>query len=384
MDDESTMGIPTPNVDTWSESVVITQGVLESTYDDTVILSPAAGRSVRRLVYVDNYGGRGVWEKIKKGEMPSQHLRGCLQLVRQGYEIALSEPLPDFYLWRRPLPHDLKLLKLVRWAGKDGIIFCGHNVLYWLLILKKLAIIKCSVVSHVWAREPLDFARAHSGIIALTAAGAEHARMLAPNVTTAHLGWGADLSIYPRMLYDPQMFFSCGIAGRDFMTLSLAATSWGGPVTVFTSGRTPNLEWSSNVDVVDSGKGWNFEAKRISYRQLLEKYHARSVASLLVLREDRTEYQAWGFTELLEALAMARPVVMTKSGALATQIDLEKEGCGLFVPPGDPHALACAMRQLAEDRSRAERMGQRARQLAESYYNLQRYAKDLHAFFEAL
>ena len=67
-----------------------------------------------------------MWEKIKTGDMPPHHLRGCLQLVRMGYEVAIVEPLPDFYFNRRALPHDLKLLKLVRhWLGPEGIVFCG-------------------------------------------------------------------------------------------------------------------------------------------------------------------------------------------------------------------------------------------------------------------
>ena len=363
----------------------VTRGIVEGDYRSVVVLTPANGQSLRRVVYLDGYGGRSMWQKIKNGDVPPHHLRGCLELVRMGYEVALAEPLPDFYLWRRPIPHDFALLPLVReWLGPDGIVFCGHNVLYWLLPLRMLGLIKCRVVSNLWAREPLNFAKAHSGIVALTPAGAEQARKLAPDVRVAQLGWGADLSVYPRLPYDPQAFFSCGIALRDFKTLSLAAARWGGSVTIVSPGHIDGVTWSPNVDVVDGGRGWNFENKRLSYEELLRNYYARSTASLLILREDAAQYTAIGFTELIEALAMARPIIMTRTGALPTQLDVEREGCGVFVPPGDVRALADAMQSLANDRPGAERMGQRARLLAESYYNIDRYARELHAFFEKL
>ena len=363
----------------------VTRGIVEGNFQNAVVLTPAIGNVTRRLLYLDNYGGRAMWQRIKTGDMPPHHLRGCLELARKGYEVALGEPLPDFYLWRRPLPHDLALLPVVReWLGPDGLIFCGHNVLYWLLPLKRLGLIKCSIVSHLWAREPLNFAKAHSGIVALTPAGAEQARALAPNVKVAQLGWGADLSVYPRLPYNPQTFFSCGIALRDFKTLSLAAAEWGGSVTVISPGQIDGVSWSPNVQVVNSGKGWNFQDKRVSYDELLHKYYARNIASLLVLKEDPAQYTAIGFTELVEALAMARPIIMTRTGALPAQVDVEKEGCGVFVPPGDVQALAGAMRQLADDTTAAQRMGQRARLLAERYYNIDRYARDLHAFFDTI
>src|SRR5215471_18950461 len=113
--------------------------LVESRLDGHVLLSSGTGTLNRRLIYLDSYGGLKVWEKIKGGDLPPHHLRGCIELARMGYEVLLAEPLPDFYLHRNPLPHDLRLVRLVTsWLGPDGVVFCGHNVLYWLLFLKKL------------------------------------------------------------------------------------------------------------------------------------------------------------------------------------------------------------------------------------------------------
>ena len=154
--------------------------------------------------------------QVKQGLVAPHHLRGCLELVRMGYEVALAEPLPDFWTFRRrPFPHDLRLWKMVRcWLGREGIIFCGHNVLVWMPLLKAVGLVRCHIVSNIFGCEELPLSRSHSGIITLTPPGATHARKLAPKVKVAHLGWGADLSVFPKLSYQPDAFFSCGITLR--------------------------------------------------------------------------------------------------------------------------------------------------------------------------
>ena len=131
-----------------------------------------------------------MWEKIKKGEVPPHHLRGCLELVRMGYEVAIAEPLADVNLRRRPVPHDLRLLKMFRsWLKRDDIVYCGHNVLFWLPLLNALGVLRRPIVSHLFGREDLPVSRGHNGIIALTPAGAEKVKGLRLGAKVVHLGW---------------------------------------------------------------------------------------------------------------------------------------------------------------------------------------------------
>ena len=81
---------------------------------------------------------------------------------------------------------------------------------------------------------------------------------------------------------------------------------------------------------------------------------------------------------------MARPVIITKTNALPTEIDVEKAGCGIYVPPNDPDALADAIRFIANNPDKAEAMGEAGYRLCEKRYNIERYGKDLHTFFESL
>jgi hypothetical protein len=376
-------GIEAPRV---VESNRVTKGLVERVEHGIIVLSPAHRRPCRRILHVNGYGGRYVWERIKSGQVPGHQLLGCLELVRMGYEVALAEPVPDFALYRRPVPHDLSLLGIVRsWLGPNGIVFCGHNVLYWLPLLRRLHALDCRIVSLLYAREPLHVGSGHAGVLSLTPAGAEQARRLAPRAKIGHLGWGVDLGFVPHLPYNPEWFFSCGIANRDFGTLCAAACQTRRKIHVIYPGSSSVLRWPENVSLFDGGPGWLTDrTKRLTLPDLIRDYYPRSAATLVVMRSDPTEFTANGFTNVLEAMALGQPVIVTRTGALPGEIDVEKAGCGLHVPPEDPESLARAIEELAADPRRAEAMGRMGRKLCEEHYNLNRYARDLHEFFESL
>ena len=368
------------------QCAAILDGIVEREEHGMIVLSPARERCFRRILHVNAYGGRYIWNRVKQGLLPGHQLLGCIELARMGYEIALAEPLPDFYWHRNPFPHDLKLLKMVRsWLQPDGIVFCGHNVLYWLPFLKRYGLVRCHVVSLLYAREPLNQSRAHTGIVGLTSAGAEQAKKLAPQVKVANLGWGVDLSFFPKLEYNPEWFFSCGIANRDFKTLASAAAKSSQPIRVISPGPLNGIEWPPNVHLVDGGRGWLIDkTKAITPRDVVRDYFPHSAGALVIMNNDPTEYTANGFTNLMEAMAVGQPVIMTKTGALPGEIDIEKEGCGMFVSPENAEALAEAIDFLGNNPDQAEAMGRRGRALVERRYNIERYARDLHKFFESL
>jgi glycosyltransferase involved in cell wall biosynthesis len=349
------------------------------------ILCPSGSRNGRRVLFVNNYGGEPVWRKMCRGEMPSHHLWGCIELARRGYEVALAEPLPDFNPYRRQLPHDLAFFRLVQsWLRRDDIIYCGHNVLFWLPLLKSFGVLRRRVVSLLFAREPLAFSGSHDGIIALTPTAAETASRLAPRAKVAHLGWGVNYRCFPVHAYRPKYLLHCGIAGRDFRLLNQASQLTEQHIRFIAPGRTEGLIWPPHVEIFDSGHGYNHEAKKVSFSELLHEHYAGSAAALIVTIPNPEKNHALGFTNLIEALAMGQPIIHTQTGALVDEIDVEKQGCGIGIPPGDPHALAEAMDFIMNNPTLAEAMGVVSRKLCEQHYNIERYANDLHRFFESL
>jgi glycosyltransferase involved in cell wall biosynthesis len=72
---------------------------------------------------------------------------------------------------------------------------------------------------------------------------------------------------------------------------------------------------------------------------------------------------------LLQALAMRRPVVATRVGAVPEVI--RHEETGLLVPPRDPAALAAAIAALLADPERGASLGNAGRQLVEKEFALE-------------
>src|SRR5919197_4381470 len=62
--------------------------------------------------------------------------------------------------------------------------------------------------------------------------------------------------------------------------------------------------------------------------------------------------------KLFDAMALGRPIVSTAVSMIPEILD----GCGLVVPPGDPGALAAAIRRLLERPGEARELGASARQ----------------------
>lgn len=84
----------------------------------------------------------------------------------------------------------------------------------------------------------------------------------------------------------------------------------------------------------------------------------------------------------LEWLSAGRPVVATTVGGLP---DLIEEGVtGFLIPPGNPHALAAAMKRFIEDPSLTARMGAAARRSYEERFGVERFALRTEALYEEL
>jgi glycosyltransferase involved in cell wall biosynthesis len=69
--------------------------------------------------------------------------------------------------------------------------------------------------------------------------------------------------------------------------------------------------------------------------------------------------------KLIDAMAMARPIVATEVSMIPAILD----GCGAVVSPSDPPALAKAIAQLLADPARAEDLGRRARERCIAHYS---------------
>jgi glycosyltransferase involved in cell wall biosynthesis len=84
----------------------------------------------------------------------------------------------------------------------------------------------------------------------------------------------------------------------------------------------------------------------------------------------------------IEALAAGRPVVAAAHGGLPEIV--RDRATGLLVRPGDPAALATALRQLADDPERRAAMGQAAASDARERFGLERMLDEVEGIYATL
>jgi len=112
----------------------------------------------------------------------------------------------------------------------------------------------------------------------------------------------------------------------------------------------------------------NVTVRRHEYDELRALY---SQSNLVVVPLLETDFQA-GITTILEAMAMARPVIVTRTTG---QTDVVTDGeTGLYVPPGDVNALRGAISRVLAEPDFAARLGANARKWLENNATLDRWS----------
>jgi glycosyltransferase involved in cell wall biosynthesis len=100
----------------------------------------------------------------------------------------------------------------------------------------------------------------------------------------------------------------------------------------------------------------------------------RLAAARVVALPVRENSYSGATTVLLQAMALGKPVVVTRTNAIATGYGLvDGENCRL-VPPGDADAFSRALADALRDEWRARALGARARAVAERDLTWERYA----------
>lgn len=110
----------------------------------------------------------------------------------------------------------------------------------------------------------------------------------------------------------------------------------------------------------------------------LRELYARSRFVVVPLEASDTDN---GVTVILEAMAMGKPVICSRTRG---QVDVIEEGVtGLFVPVGDARALREAMLALWHDPVRAGAMGRAGRARVERFHALERFVRDVAQAIDA-
>ena len=219
------------------------------------------------------------------------------------------------------------------------------------------------------------------GLLCLTPLTEQSCRESNPRILARFMDWAADLEMFsPCPAGEVSDYaLSVGRNERDFGTLVAAGAGLSVPIhLVAPASSLSGLKLPPNV-LRAGGPESPGDDRGLPYPELIRRMQR---ARCIVITLHRHPTTGNGYTNLLESLAVGRPVVMTRTGALA--IDLEKEGAGRYVAPGDPGELAEAIRWFHHHPTEADEMGRRARRLAESRFDLAGFGKRIVGYFHDL
>jgi glycosyltransferase involved in cell wall biosynthesis len=163
---------------------------------------------------------------------------------------------------------------------------------------------------------------------------------------------------------------SVGLEFRDYPTLMTAVRNL--DVKVVIAAASP---WSKRADTTQGQEiPANVHIQRFTQFQLRHLY---ALSRFMVMPLYEVPFQA-GVTAILEAMAMERPVICSRT---AGQNDVIRDGeNGVYVPPGDAGALRAAIQRLLQQPAEVRRLGLNARRCIETEMSLAGYVERLNQF----
>lgn len=116
-------------------------------------------------------------------------------------------------------------------------------------------------------------------------------------------------------------------------------------------------------------------------KQAMKQALAAADACLAILKP-LDWYKTTYPNKVFDYMAAGRPVLLAIDGVIRSVV--QDAAAGLFVPPGDPAALAAAVRQLAADPAASRQMGQAGRACVENNFARDQLSQQLALIFEEM
>lgn len=340
-----------------------------------------------KVLFINNYPMDKAWRDWEKCEYPAHHLWGITHLSRHGIECDILAY--ERYSLLDKIGKSFKIsyldqqVRVFFKAFKYDVIYsaCGNNT-FFLALLRALGLIRTPVIAlihHPVYLSPFRkklFAAGHDKFMCLSERVVKQLREDL-NVTEDKIclvNWGPDLTFYERHHEggnsgETPFIISAGKSHRDHDTLAKAFAAVDCHLKIYCSEKSApsNDDLPTNVEVIFNHP----EQNAISYLELLPEY--RNALAVAIPLEDAGVLL--GLTSLLDAMAMGKPVVMTRNRFI--DIDIEKEGFGLWVEPGDVEGWKSSLSYLLSNPERARAMGERGYRLVKTRYNIENFTSQL-------
>jgi glycosyltransferase involved in cell wall biosynthesis len=285
-----------------------------------------------------------------------------------------SRIVPDW--WR--LAHEIQR----RHAEYDAVVTWGEKLSLALLLQQQLASVTKPHIAMMYQFEklnisvPLSVLKQNLHAVITWSSVQRQAlieRIRFPSERVYLIRHYVDQIFYSPRAVEEDMICAVGAEMRDYATLMEALRGTGLRCHIAADHvRIPcrfRLLNDRRVSIGDIGvrSDENVTAGRMSLVELRNLY-ARSRFVVVPLLSSDTDN---GVTVILEAMAMGKPVICSRTRG---QVDVIQEGVtGVYVPVGDAAALRAAILALWNEPQRARQMGLNARAYVEQHHTLERF-----------
>jgi hypothetical protein len=355
---------------------------------------------MKRIAVLNNYSFENVWDEVLQGHKPDHHLYGINHFHQRGYEVEivpfqsaklllqLSRQLKQWF----PIPLgnlDQQWSTLQRLSQADLIYAPCQTESHLLSYLRAMGLIETPIVCI--AHHPLNRGRLsplRQPFIKLWVQGTDAFPALSVKLSDSinqlvedplksiPLSWGPDPRYYPSMSSVGHGVVAAGRTGRDFVTFGLAAsqsTSSAHIICLESAVTSVFQSFSSRVQITVRP-----DRSPMAYPELIEAYTQARVIAIPMYAGS----SLCGLTSLMDALALGKPVIMTRNQLI--DIEIEAEGIGLWVEPNDIEGWKRAIQFFEDHETEALVMGQRARRLMETKFNSDIFANQVMDIFDAV
>lgn len=346
-----------------------------------------------KILFLNNYDMPHYWQACQEGREPNLHLWGVADLPKYGIDVSI---LPfERFKFLKQISQKIKILGdldqqlRVLFSKQDfDVLYSGQSLCTLLIALARrlrlfrkpvVAVIYQTYSKSLWSQLFVSlFINSYDKLICFAEKNRDDLLEFGiPASKLELITQGSDLPFYAAQSStldgdenaskaDQRIIISAGKTYRDYPTLIEAFRSIDGQLNIYTTFEIDEASYlPDNVQFIPKFPPW---------REYLRAFkQARAIAIPVDVRDNIRTGNGW--CTVLDAMSMSKPIIMTRNPYLP--IDLEKEGIGLWVEPGDVAGWRKAVSYLLDNPSVAAEMGERGKLLCERHYNMSFYTEKL-------
>jgi glycosyltransferase involved in cell wall biosynthesis len=341
---------------------------------------PSVEGEKKRVYFYHTQDTMRIVREWKEGKFPGHFLYGALQLEQYGFDIIWHDQI---HIYKRVQDTLKATWKILTCRKHYDVLYATHTRgIEPIILLHAMGLYRKRIV--VWHHQPIVKAKnsLREALARLFYRGMDHMIFFSEKLMQDSLRskkanptrmsmvhWGADLAFYDSLPHPKKRksFISTGKELRDYKTLTEAFNHTGQPLTLYTAKEQKeafrNLEVKDNIDL-------HFGTRLMPYELSLLVAQSQCVCICC----QPSNYTV-GLTTVVEAMALGIPILCTRNPQMP--MDLEAEGCGIYMEPYDTAGWERAIQYIISHPEEAKEMGRKGRLLAEKYYNVEQCGREV-------